>query len=175
MRLGKGRRTSTIAVALATIGAGGALAVTPSAQAQEHRRCVRLHLIEHTTSWYGNEQVPPGQAPPGFMAIYFGDMYDADSNALLGHSAGTNDLMYTRASDGATIQNVDEQIHLSDGSIAGSGSMSRQDVIAQKWVSEPVKGTSGRYAGLSGTWTWRLISITDPQVPVDEKFVLCGR
>jgi hypothetical protein len=178
MRLRTGRRTSTIVAAGAVAaGAAGVIGATPSAQAQtDHQRhCIRLHTTENTPRWYTSEDVPPGGAGPGFIALYFGELYDAKTHAVVGHSGGSNHLLYTRPSDGAVIQYVDEQFDLGDGSFIASGSMSRQDVISLKWVSEPLRGTSGKYLGMTGTWKWRLMSTTDPNLPTDEIFTLCGK
>jgi hypothetical protein len=157
------------------MASGAVTAMASSGQPEktsDHKGCVRFHIIERMTRWHGNMDVPPDKAPPGYMAIYFSDLFDATSNKQVGRSAGTNDLM-DKKPDGTIMQYVSEQLHFSDGSVIGSGPMSRNDVIAQKWVSTPIKGTSGKYQGMVGRWTWRIMSLTDPAVPVDEKIVLC--
>ncbi|MCX5065746.1 hypothetical protein OOJ91_07610 [Micromonospora lupini] len=127
---------------------------------------LELRMIEKTTKIHVNMEVDPRHVPVGWVALYFDDLYDESGTELIGKAYGVNHAIGERKSDGHMIQYVTEQFHLEDGSLCAEGPMDREAVIAQEWVQIPVKGTAGIYLGMSGLWSWRLIDLTDPLIPL---------
>src|SRR5882724_6384399 len=115
-------------------------------------------MIEKTTKIHMNMEVDPRNVPIGWVALYFDDLYTEDESELIGRAFGVNQAIYKRESDGHIIQYVTEQFQLPEGNLVAEGPIDRERVVAQEWVSIPVKGTSGLYLGMTGLWSWRIIS-----------------
>ncbi|GAA2345381.1 allene oxide cyclase barrel-like domain-containing protein [Dactylosporangium salmoneum] len=183
MRLGKPSRPLALSAAVVTVSAiGGVAFAASSAEATAtgagHGKygCTTIDYFERTDKHDANKPLPdPRNVPVGLQLTYFDSVYDPSGTTKVGDAAGVNSMVEKRASDGHIIQYVTQQYTFADGSLVASGSMDRSDVIGQKWVGTPVYGTAGRYLGLAGTWTWRLVDLTDPTAPAVVKFTLCGR
>jgi hypothetical protein len=136
--------------------------------------CSHITVIEPTIRIYTNQPVTSVTAPPvGSMAVYLDPLNDMAGNQV-GNSAGQVAILYVRESDGHEIEQIAEHLVLPGGILFSSGFYDRSAILAGQWVSARIKGVSGRYAGMSGTWTWRLTSLTPP-FPVEERIVVCGR
>ncbi|MDL4815443.1 allene oxide cyclase barrel-like domain-containing protein [Actinomadura opuntiae] len=129
-------------------------------------------MVEKTIKYYCNMEVDPDKVPVGWTSIYFDNLYDSEDKEQIGSASGVNQAIYVRESDGHMIQYVTHQFQLADGTLAAEGPIDRETVKAREWVSIPVKGTSGLYLGMSGLWTWRLYSYTDPLIPGYSNIVL---
>lgn len=170
---------TVLAACVVSVGVAGAALATQKADgaarrgAQARPGCIVLNMIERTPRWYGNKKVDPRNVPVGFKAIYFDDVYDSAGHKKIGDAAGVNHAIGKRPSDGHMVQYVTQQFQLPDGDLVAEGAMDRSAVIAQHWVSTRIKGLTGRYVGMSGTWSWRLTDLTQPQMPLEEKIVLC--
>ncbi|MFL6072389.1 MAG: allene oxide cyclase barrel-like domain-containing protein [Mycobacteriales bacterium] len=163
--------TAAFAVPAATGGHHASAADAARAKAG----CARKHLVEHTVKFMTNQPVGTGiPVNPGYMSAYLDELYDFTGNQHVATAAGDLDLLYARP-DGHVVQYIAEQMHFSDGTLVGTGTQDRTSVIAQDWVSMAIRGTSGRYAGMSGTWRWRVISKTDPTYPVEDEITLCRK
>jgi len=135
--------------------------------------CVTVDFIEPTPSFYSNIPITP-QAPytVGFQGAAFDKLYDA-AGTQIGTSVVASDNVFQRASDGHVFEHIAETMNLADGTLAGTGTFDRTTVAAQGWLHGRITGLSGRYAGLSGEWTWRLNAM-QPPYPAHEIGVLCG-
>lgn len=131
-----------------------------------------IKMIEKTIEFHMNMEVDPRDVPVGWVALYFDDLYDSTDTELIGKAFGVNHAIYKRPSDGHIIQYVTEQFQLPDGCLVAEGAIDRVAVITQQWVSIPVKGISGLYLGMSGLWSWRITSVTDPLIPLVSNITL---
>lgn len=171
-----------VAGGMAVIGAAPSTAATQNTAAatartakSETSRTVTLNLVDRLTKWYPSETASPTDPPIGYMTVWFGSIQNADDAAQAPAPASGNLAIVGKdASTGATTAHMSELIQFSDGAIRYDGLYNRTDAIAQKWITVRAVGVSGRYAGLSGTVHWRITSITDPAIPVEEHVVLLG-
>jgi hypothetical protein len=126
---------------------------------------VTIELVEKVTKKDLNASGPIEEFGPGMMATYWCDVFDTEDN-LIGTTVGCMDILYTDPETGSMLEHVAEQIRLPDGTIMAWGTIDRVNVIGQKWITYRAEGTSGRYLGMSGTRTWRIMSLTDPAYPI---------
>ncbi|MCX5065765.1 hypothetical protein OOJ91_07720 [Micromonospora lupini] len=179
MRLLESRRI--LRSAAAVLSAASALVLGASALPAQAERppapatqgCATQQYVERTIHYYGDRDFDPRDVPVGLMIAYFDDIYTADGATLVGHGAGINHMV-SRTAEGHVMQYVTEQFQLPDGNLVAEGVMDRYRVANLQWVSIPIHGTSGKYRGLAGVWTWRVTTIGDPQIPVDSRITLCG-
>lgn len=176
----KGRKTAAAAAAVAActalvVGVQSATAASGQAQPDHSRQCVDMHLYEVMLHWYANGPVSHN-LPVGFQSTWFDGMYDWTTRDQLGTSTGALDIMYQRASDGHEMQYLWEQAQFPEGTMALEGPYDRTDVVSFKWVGSPAKGLSGKYAGWTGYWQWRLIVPTTPNTdpPFEDMIHLCA-
>jgi hypothetical protein len=185
-----GRRYSPrrLAVLAAAVAAAGSAAIAAPVAAGRHHAsaadaakpkaksgCAHKHLVEHTVKFTTNQPVGKGiPVNPGYMSAYLDELYDFTSNQHVATAAGDLDLLYARP-DGHVVQYIAEQMHFPDGTLVGTGTQDRASVIAQNWVTMAIRGTAGKYNGMSGTWRWRVISKTDPTYPVEDQITLCRK
>jgi len=163
--------------------AGAALVAAPSsassAPTAEHhaKRCVTLDLTDKITRWYPSEAVTsPVDVPVGFMTIWFGQAQSNDDPSVV--SLGVNgvlDIIAVDASTGTVTGYLTELFQFPDGGIRYSGAYNRTAAVAQQWITSDATGISGAYAGMSGKVHWRIISVTDPAIPVEEHVFMCSR
>ena len=148
----------------------------PRATTSATPQVVTLNLVDRLTKFYANE-TPPSllDVPVGFMTIWFGQIQNADDPSQPPAGAtGNLDIIAKDATTGDATGYMNEQIHFADGSIRYSGSYNRTDATQQKWITISAQGVSGRYRGMHGLVHWRITSVTDPTIPVEEHVVLYG-
>ncbi|GCB53263.1 hypothetical protein [Streptomyces sp. NL15-2K] len=134
---------------------------------------VTVELVEKVTKKDLNESGSIEGFGPGMMATYWCDVFDTEGKHI-GTTVGCMDILYADPESGHLVEHVAEQIRLPDGTIMAWGTMNRSDVLAQKWITYRCQGTSGRYAGLVGTRTWRIQSLEDESYPIVAKMELRG-
>jgi hypothetical protein len=155
------------------IGVIPATAAASQAKPDSPGRCTELNMVEVIVHAYGNMTVTSLiSPPPGLMGIYFDQLNDSTGTTQVGSAAGHFDIMYKRP-DGSDVEYFSENAHLADGTFFVAGSYDRADILGQHWLSFPVKGTSGRYLGMDGTWSWRVLRFTYPSFPIQDKIILC--
>jgi hypothetical protein len=185
MRLSKSRWKLLVTCAAVPLAAAALLAgvipasasAQPSAKAQSAKAlraegCIELNLIDRIVNYYTNMNVSPASGHVGFKSAFFNQLYDSTGTVVVGSSVGTLDITH-QLSNGDLSEYIAYQLQFPDGTLVTTGAYDRTDVIAEQWQSGPIKGTSGRYFGMSGTYDWRIISTTAPGIPVQEKIVLC--
>jgi hypothetical protein len=166
--IGAAAAACAVAVGLAPASA----ATQDTASSAGHHRCVHLSFTEPTVRFYTNETISSVTTPPvGLMGIYLDPLWDASGNQV-GQTAGEVEMLYTRASDGHLIEYIAETLQLPAGSLFSAGTYDRAGIEAADVMSAPIKGVSGAYLGMSGTWNWSLVSRSAP-FPVQEKVTLC--
>lgn len=170
--MSKPRRRRLAAIAgILTVGGGLAATLTtvlatPAAQAQaqpDSSRCVTLNLAEPTVTFYSNEVYTPGaNAKAGFKGAAFDPLYDPAGNTV-GSSVVSSDTLGAVHPPSDHVQEyIAETMDLPGGSLSLTGSFDQTTIAALGWQHGRVTGVSGKYAGLSGTWTWRLESLAPP-------------
>ncbi|WP_033287247.1 allene oxide cyclase barrel-like domain-containing protein [Streptomyces sp. NRRL F-525] len=168
---------AAVGAALALLAASNASAVANgdgAAHGKNPRACLRLHVTEKMIK-FDTSLPPAADLPVGFMSTWFDELYDA-SGAKIATATGNMDIMYARPSDGHKMQFQMEQVQLPDGTFSMAGPFDRTDVIESNWITAPVVGLSGRYAGWKGTWVWRTLPVPPGETapPFEDKIVLCG-
>jgi allene oxide cyclase-like protein len=173
--MGLGKRTrrrlliAGVAISGAAVGVIPASAATGKAATDHH--CVHLTLIEPTIRIYLNAPVDPTVGVVvGTQVAYFDPLLDTSGHQI-GQSVGMVDILY-RASNGHLIQDIDENLQLPGGTLLTTGTYDRVQGLSGAWETAPLTGLSGAYAGMSGTWTWRVTSHVAP-FPVQEELSLC--
>jgi hypothetical protein len=166
---------AALAVGGATIFAAPSSAAGTQAAKDDGKRCATLNLTDKITKWLPNEAVgSPVNVPVGFMTVWFGQAQSNDdpSLATLGVN-GVLDIIAVDASTKTVTGYLTELLQFSDGGIRYSGAYNRTAAIAQQWITSDVIGISGVYAGMSGKVHWRITSVTDPAIPVEEHVFMC--
>lgn len=158
---------SAVAVA-AGAAIPGAAAAHAAGTTDHDRGCVKLSVVDITVQGYRPPQSQPG-AQVGTFGTYTDVVYDSTGTIAVGTAIGSLDIMY-QAANGDLIQYRTEQWQLAGGTIAYS---SRED--RTQWFNPQhgrVIGTSGSYAGMSGSIDWQVIGTgNSPKVP--ESITLC--
>jgi hypothetical protein len=133
---------------------------------------IEIKMIEKIRSFTTNMEADPRNVPAGWAAVYTDELYDEKGSELIGAAFGVNHAIYKRESDGHMIQYVTEQFQLPEGTLSAEGPMDREAVIAQEWVSIPIRGTGGLFLGMAGLWRWRLFDLSDPLMPLYSNITL---
>ena len=156
------------AVVVATGAAVPGAAASQARTADHGRGCVTLSVVDITVQGYRPPQSQPG-VQVGTFGTYTDVVYDSSGKTAIGTAVGSLDILY-QAANGDLIQYRNEQWELPGGTLAYA---SRED--RTRWASPQhgrVIGTSGSYAGLSGSIVWQVIGTgNSPTVP--ETFTLC--
>jgi hypothetical protein len=178
------KKPVAIGAALAACVTVVALRATPvnadeshAAPAKAKRHCVRYHLTEVMNTVKTNG-TPGIDVPAGFEAIWLDDMFtygSTDAADKVGTATGNMDIIEERSSDGHDIEYQYELFHFQDGVFTAQSAFDRMDVINGTWITQPVTGLTGRYAGWTGKWTWRAVPAADGgEIPnFEDKFTLC--
>jgi hypothetical protein len=169
--------------AAATALVAGLVAVTFAALPAEaesppksHRQCVHLHLKEEFIRFDTNGPSSI-QVPPGFQADWFDRLTDWETGTKeRGTAVGSMDIMYDDPKTGHNIEYQFEMFHFPEGTFYVASAFDRMKVINSEWISQPITGTSGKYRGWTGVWTWRTVPQEDPSAPppFEDLFDLCG-
>lgn len=178
--MSKPRRWRLAAIAgVLTVGGGlAATLTTTAAQArpvggQEPSGCSTLNLAEPTVTFYSNEVYTPGaNAKAGFKGAAFDPLYDPAGNTVGSSVVSSDTLGAVRPPSDHVYEYIAETMDLSGGSLSLTGSFDQTTIAALGWLHGRVAGVSGKYAGLSGTWTWRLESLAPPHT-TQHVIVLC--
>jgi hypothetical protein len=167
-------RLLTVGVVAATAcwAVAGPVPGSAAAQTPDHRGCVTVDFIEPTPTFYSNVPITP-QAPytVGFQGAAFDTIYDAAGNPIATSVVATDNI-FKRASDGHVFKHINETMNFPDGTLAGDIVADANAIAAGNWVQGRITGLSGRYAGLSGPWNWRL-NVVAPPYPAHETGLLC--
>lgn len=167
--------------AILTAGAGLAAALTTTAaQAQSASGqqsgasgCITIKLVEPLGPFYSSVPVTAGaQYTVGFKGAAFDTLYDTAGNTVGSSVLSTDNVYANPPSTNHVFEYVAETLNLGDGTLLATGAYDRVSVAAHDWQHAKIIGLSGRYAGMSGTWTWQLSSLTPPY-PTQEAAVLC--
>ncbi|NUR61489.1 MAG: hypothetical protein HOV87_22930 [Catenulispora sp.] len=164
--------TIGVVAAITCWAVAGPATGSSAAQTPNHRGCVTVDFIEPTPTFYSN--VPMNPQDPyalGFQGAAFDKIYDAAGNQIA-TSVVASDNLFRRASDGHVFKHVNETMNFPDGTLAGDIVADTTVIAAGNWVQGRITGLSGRYAGLSGPWSWRLDAVAPPY-PAHEIGVLC--
>ncbi|HEU5333406.1 MAG TPA: hypothetical protein VFU73_11585 [Actinocrinis sp.] len=176
--MGQGKRMRRRLLIAGVAISGAAVGVIPASAAagktaDAGHRCVHLTVIEPTIRIYTSVPVDPAVGPtPGVQVAYFDPLQDSAGNQI-GQSVGQVDMLYTRAADGHLIEDIAENLQLADGTLMSAAVYDRVQVLSGNWVSAPIRGVSGAYSGMSGTWSFRLLSHVAP-FPVQEEISMCA-
>jgi hypothetical protein len=162
------------ALSIIVLPAGASASQNPAqvTKALRAEGCVDLNLIDRIVNYYTSMSVSPASVPVGFKSAYFDQLYDSTGTVIVGSSVGTLDITHQLA-NGDLSEYLTYQLQFPDGTLVTTGAFDRTDVIAGQWQHARIKGASGRYLGMSGTWNWRIISTTAPGIPVQDEIVLC--
>jgi hypothetical protein len=160
------------------IGVTPAVASTPQAASNREKKCIQIHLFENTAAFYRAN----AETGVGAIGNYLDRLYDSGSfSNQIGTGVGTYDVVFQRPSDGHLFEFSTENDVLPDGSFVISDYFDRTAMLANEWVGGlngagmSVKGTGGLYRGMTGTVKWRVLSFTQPGIPTELEYVLCGR
>ena len=181
-RLGLLAGSVAMAVGCASLaGCGGTPAGASTPQlgaAAKGKDCIHLHFFENTTAYYrGNSATGVGA-----VGSYHDRLWASSAFAKqIGAGMGTFAVTSQDSVSGDLIEYSTEQDQFAGGSFVISDYFDRTLMLAGHWVGGTdgagmyVKGTSGRYLGMTGKVVWRILSLTKTGVPTELKYVLCGK
>lgn len=176
------RRLLPVGAAALAVG-GAALFAAPSsasstsaAAKDDAKRCVTLNLIDRLVKWFPSEAVPsPVDVPVGFQTIWFSQVHSSDDPSLVALGAnGVLDIIDVNTASGAVTGYFTELFQFPAGGFKYSGSYNRTAAVHLQWITSQVTGFSGAYVGMSGEVHWRITSLTDPAIPVEEHVFMCA-
>jgi hypothetical protein len=178
--MSKPRRWRLAAIAgVLTVGGGLAATLTSTAaqaqpvSGQRASGCITLKLAEPTVIFYSNEVYTPGaNAKAGFKGAAFDPIYDTAGNTVGSSVVSSDTLGAIHPPSDHVYEYISETMDLPDGSLSLNGSFDQTTIAALGWLHGKVTGVSGKYAALSGTWTWRLESLLPPHT-TQHVIVLC--
>ncbi|MFC8078566.1 hypothetical protein ACFUN8_23855 [Streptomyces sp. NPDC057307] len=107
-------------------------------------------------------------------ALIYDDLIFDENDKEVGHAVGYVNAV-RRAADGDLITTYNHTVELPEGNLTGVGLVNRTEMFAGAEATFHVKGTSGAYAGKTGTLKWTLLQSPpdfDTRVSLDLK--LCG-
>ncbi|TCO60813.1 allene oxide cyclase barrel-like domain-containing protein [Actinocrispum wychmicini] len=166
------------ACVLVSLAAGASAASDPQPGAAGHGCVVVDNVTEQTIR---HESVGAGGLGMhvGDAATFYDNIYDGNSNTVVGNVVGIVGAVSTRPSDGHLMTHYTDDVLFPDGAIRADGIADRNLVLTGKPVRYPAVGLTGRYAGKYGYREWNtIIPQTPPTNPGDIriqlKMVLCG-
>ncbi|MGP3971958.1 allene oxide cyclase barrel-like domain-containing protein [Streptomyces sp. 6N223] len=151
--------------------AGGSADEAGQSAERPKRECEHWRLKEEMISWDTNMD-PGTDVPAGFMAVWLDELYDWETGELVATATGNMDIIYETA-EGHDIEYQYEIFHFPEGTFTSQSAFDRFDVVEGEFITQPVRGLSGKYEGWKGTWTWRIMEIPeDPnQAPPFETII----
>lgn len=136
----------------------------PGATAQPGTGCIDLRLKEIITSASNSGGSNPNHYVPsaGMQGTYNNSMFDAATNALVGHvHGGFIHILYKRKSDGDLIDYGHEDITMvGGGTIHAVGTINVSALYYKgAWEAIAAYGTSGRYHGMTGVELFQAVKV----------------
>lgn len=92
----------------------------------------------------------------GSAGVYYDDIYD-EEGTVVGHTVGYAEAIEKRESDGHIIMTYYESIELPEGMLKATGTIDQTTIFAGEWIHLDLKGTSGKFLGMSGSRDWQAI------------------
>jgi hypothetical protein len=170
-------------VALAAIVAAGvsqsaSASVRKPANKHQGKNCSVVQDITERTARYeiiGSHNSAGMQI--GDASSYFDEIYEGNSDKVIGNSLGIVTGVYRKASDNHLVQIFQDAVQLPDGTLFASGPVDRDAMLQGAAFRLKAEGKSGKFAGKKG---YREMQILPPYPPPNLnsrlriKIVLCG-
>jgi hypothetical protein len=144
---------SIAACAVVIGGSSGATASKPRPDVVPTATCVESGPLDDVLLWQ-KVTLPPGTGVRlGIDTIYYDELRDKKTGAVVGHERGRTTLVSTRPSDGHILAWTEQTTTLTDGVVKSSGFIDATDFILNHKPSQLYTvGVSGRYKGWVGEW-----------------------